>query len=111
MGSTNQTTPTALVMAKKPLRMVEAGGMSPKTGEYQRGKETEEQPRPVGDAPPLDDEGQVLFFVYGMIVAHDASLLSSATGANPQGGAPRARPRRRACRRTGRKRGTIHATI
>ena len=47
MGSTNQTTPTVLVMAKKPLRMAEAGGMSPKTtGEYQA------RERNRGAAPP-----------------------------------------------------------
>ena len=63
MDSTNQTTPTALVMAKKPLRMAEAGDMSPKTtgGESLRGRETGEQPHSVGDAPQLDDEGQMSF--------------------------------------------------
>ena len=42
MGSTNQITPTALVMAKKPLRIAENGGIRPnptastKAGEKQR---------------------------------------------------------------------------
>mgnify|MGYP000382241323 CR=1 FL=1 len=48
---------------QKPLRMAEAGDMSPKTtgGEYLRGRETGEQPHSVGDAPQLNDEGQMSF--------------------------------------------------
>ena len=49
-------------------------------GEHKGGGETEDQRRPVGDASPLDDEGQIFFFVYDMIVAHKASFLSDAAG-------------------------------
>lgn len=49
-------------------------------GEHKGGGETEDQRRPVGDASPLDDEGQIFFFLYDMIVAHKASFLSDAAG-------------------------------
>ncbi len=49
-------------------------------GEHKVGGEIEDQRRPIGDASPLDDEGQIFFFVYDMIVAHNAPFLSDAAG-------------------------------